>query len=190
MTSGGADAIVVLGCRVLACGRLTTTAEGRAEAAADAYRAGIAPLVVASGGRRWGAQVEAIALRNALVGRGVPAAAIHAELWSLTTYENAVFSAALLGRLGARSAVVVTCSWHAPRALMSFRSAGIDVTAWPREVSAGAFDRVAEGVRRVFDARTARRSTSVPRTAATFFRTPIPGLPRTRDRTPTQGSQS
>jgi uncharacterized SAM-binding protein YcdF (DUF218 family) len=165
------DAIVVLGCRILPCGRLTAAAEGRAEAAALAYRAGVAPRLVTSGGRRWGAQVEAVALRDALVARGVPAEAIHVELWSMTTYENAVFSAALLGRLGARSAVVVTCSWHAPRALMSFRSAGIDATAWPREATAGAFDRVAEGVRRAFDARAIRSHTVLLHAAATFFRT-------------------
>ncbi len=162
----------MLGCRVLPCGRLTTAAEGRAEAAAEAYRAGLAPRVVTSGGRRWGPQVESIALRDALVDRGVPARAIHVELWSMTTYENAVFSAALLGQLGARSAIVVTCSWHAPRALMSFRSAGVRVTAWPRESVAGAFDRVAEGVRRVFDARSLRGATALTRSAATFFRTP------------------
>ena len=177
MATRRADAIVVLGCRVLPCGRLTTAAHGRASAAADAYHTGVAPLVVASGGRRWGAIVEALALRDALVARGVPASAILAELWSMTTYENAVFSTALLNRLGARSAVVVTCSWHAPRALMSFRSAGIDVTSWPREAAAPPFDRVAEEVRRVFDARALRRATHLTRSAASFFRTPSPRAP-------------
>jgi uncharacterized SAM-binding protein YcdF (DUF218 family) len=172
MTSGGADAIVVLGCRVHSSGRLTTAAEGRAEAAADAYRAGLAPVVVTSGGRRWGARVEAIALRDALVEKGVPASAIHVELCSMTTYENAVFSAALLGRLGARSAVVVTCSWHAPRAIMSFRSVGIAATAWPREAATATVNRIAERIRFVFDTRALRGATTLTRAAAAFFRAP------------------
>lgn len=163
-------AIVVLGCRVHPSGRLPPAAEGRAAAAVRAYREGKAPWIVASGGRRWGNQVEALALREELVLRGVPREAILVELWSMTTYENAVFSAAILSRLGARSALIVTCAWHAPRALMSFRSAGIEAIAWPRDANAGAFDRAAEGVRHALDARAIRRHTAVPSAAAMFFR--------------------
>ena len=108
--AGAAGASVVLGCRVLPWGGLTAAAAGRVEAAAEAYQAGLAPRIVTSGGRRWGAHVEALVLRDALVARGVPARAIEAELWSMTTYENAVFSAELLRRHGARDAVIVTCS--------------------------------------------------------------------------------
>lgn len=131
-----ADAIVVLGCRILPSGRLTPAAAARAESAVAAYRAGLAPRVITSGGRRWGARIEAIALENAMIAAGVPAHAIRAELWSLTTHENAIFSAALLRSLGARSALVVTCSWHARRALMSFRANGLEAAAWPRESTA------------------------------------------------------
>src|SRR5215212_11030773 len=109
-----ARVIVVLGCRILASGRLTTSAEGRAGAAASAYRAGAAPRIIASGGRRWGSQIEAVALKRAMVEHGVPEGAILTELFSLTTYENAVFSAALLRSIGAPSAVVVTSEWHMP----------------------------------------------------------------------------
>lgn len=166
-----ADAIVVLGCRVLPSGQLTTAAEGRASAAAAAYRAGVAPCVIASGGRRWGAQIEALALRDAMVTHGVPASAIVAELWSLTTYENAVFTAALLRKTGARNAVVVTCEWHVPRALMSFRAAGIEASAWPRASRAGFYDRCAEGFRRAYDARALRRTSVLAGSADSFFGT-------------------
>ncbi len=147
-----ADAIVVLGCRVHPSGRLTPTAAGRAAAAAAAFRAGLAPLVITSGGRRWGAQIEALALRTALVERGVPEASILTELWSFTTVENAVFTSALLRRRGARSALVVTCSWHIPRALEAFRAAGIESTGCPRAAVPGTFDRHAERFRRAYDA--------------------------------------
>lgn len=126
-----ADAIVVLGCRVLTSGILTHPAARRAAAAAEAYQAGTAPLVVASGGRRWGAQIEARAIGAALVRAGVPAQAIALELWSLTTCENAIFSAALLRRLGARRAAIVTCAWHMPRAVQNFALAGVEAFALP-----------------------------------------------------------
>src|SRR5262245_15980530 len=53
-----ADAIVVLGCRVMPSGRPTTAAARRARTAAEAYFRGVAAHVVASGGRRWGGQIE------------------------------------------------------------------------------------------------------------------------------------
>jgi len=57
------DAIVVLGCRVLASGRLSAEARARTEAAAAAYFAGQGRFVVASGGRRWGPHAESIRMK-------------------------------------------------------------------------------------------------------------------------------
>jgi uncharacterized SAM-binding protein YcdF (DUF218 family) len=165
-----ADAIVVLGCRVLVCGRLTAAAEGRASAAAAAYRAGMAPRIVASGGRRWGSQIESVALKQSMVAQGVPEGAIVAELWSLTTYENAIFSAAMLRKAGARRALIVTCAWHLPRALMSFRSAGIDAAAWPREAAERNLARSgAETLRRLYDKRALRWTSTLAQHAASFL---------------------
>jgi uncharacterized SAM-binding protein YcdF (DUF218 family) len=130
---------VVLGCRVLPGGRPSASLARRAAVAADAFHAGVAPLVVTSGGRRWGARSEARALADELVRRGVPRAAIVEELWSLSTMENALCSAALLrriGRAGRPSAVLVTCAWHMPRALGDFRAAGLEPLALPSPVPA------------------------------------------------------
>ncbi len=52
-----------------------------------------------------------------MVRAGVPAGVVIEEQCSLSTYENAIFSAAILARLGAEKAIVVTCPWHLPRAL-------------------------------------------------------------------------
>jgi len=126
-----AEAIVVLGCRVLPSGRPTTAAARRAARAAQAYLEGVAPHIIASGGRRWGGAIEAEALRKELVRAGVPEGAVTRELWSLTTHENAVFSAELLRRRGLSRVAVVTCAWHAPRALADFRATGLDAWALP-----------------------------------------------------------
>lgn len=128
------DAIVLLGCRIGPSGRPMLAATRRAETAAQAYRDGVASRIVVSGGRRWGPYAEATALAQELVRQGVPEAAIVVELCSLSTHENAVFSGAILRRLGARTAAIVTCWWHLPRALENFRAAGVDARGIPTEV--------------------------------------------------------
>lgn len=68
-------------------------------------------------------------IRGELVRAGVPRDAIIEELWSLTTLENAIFSAGILRRIGASSVALVSCAWHLPRAALNFRGAGVAVVA-------------------------------------------------------------
>jgi uncharacterized SAM-binding protein YcdF (DUF218 family) len=124
------DALVLLGCRV-GPPPLRGAAARRAARAAEAYGAGLAPLVVVSGGRRWGDLVEADALAGALRERGVPESALHLERRSLTTRGNARHSAEVLGKLGAKTVGIVTCDWHLPRALVCFRRAGVGAEPIP-----------------------------------------------------------
>lgn len=162
-----ADAIVVLGCRILPSGLPGAAAARRVAAAASAYRAGVAPRLVASGGRRWGEHVEARALFRELTRAGVPGEAVLEELCSLSTFENAIFSAALLRRLpgvsSAPRAVIVTCPFHMPRALDDFRRAGVDAAPFPSESGRASLARRAylsahEIVCRWLDARAMRRA--------------------------------
>jgi uncharacterized SAM-binding protein YcdF (DUF218 family) len=132
------EAIVVLGCavRLDAGGRLVPgPLARRVEAAARLYeeRADDRTIVIASGGRRWGAAVEADAMARELGLRGVPSRVIVRERGSLSTWDNARFAAAVLARRDMTAAAVVTCSWHLPRSVALFSLAGID--AWP--VAAG-----------------------------------------------------
>jgi uncharacterized SAM-binding protein YcdF (DUF218 family) len=165
-----ADAIVVLGCRILVSGRPAAVAARRVATAARAYFDGVAPYVIASGGRRWGAHVEALVLARELARAGVPERALLQDLWSLSTYENAIFSAVLLRRLGARRVAVVTCPWHMARALENFHGAGVDARGLPApDVGAPVFARVFraghELVSRCLDVR-AMRSRRVLRESA------------------------
>lgn len=139
-----ARAIVVLGCRVTTAGRLSASAARRAARAAQAYHEGVAPLIVASGGRRWGHSIEARCLRDALVDAGVPAGAIAVEMCSLSTWENATYTTELLHRrsdtsctAGTDEVAIVTCHWHMPRALSNFRAAGLSPQPLPSDEDAG-----------------------------------------------------
>lgn len=125
------DAVVVLGCRIDEAGSPSAAAARRIARGAAAYHAVGDPLVVASGGRRWGRTVEAIAIADALAALGVPRSRIALELFSLSTVENARFSAEMLRAAGARRVAVVTCDWHTPRALRSFAAFGVEATPWP-----------------------------------------------------------
>jgi cyclophilin family peptidyl-prolyl cis-trans isomerase len=99
------------------------------EGAARLYaaRGGEATVVIASGGRRWPGGVEADVIARELVARGVPEGAIVRERCSLSTRDNARFSAAALARRGLDTAALVTCEEHMLRALHCFARAGVDV---------------------------------------------------------------
>jgi uncharacterized SAM-binding protein YcdF (DUF218 family) len=93
--------------------------------ARDVYFARDLRLIVACGGRAWNGRVEADELARLLREADVPDDAIVRERCSLDTRDNARFAAALLARRGIEEVLVVTCSWHLPRALRLFRAAGL-----------------------------------------------------------------
>ena len=114
--------VCVLGCRAD-----SATLERRAQAASEAFLARGAKLALACGGRSWGGIVEADAIAQILVQNGIPEEAIVRERCSLDTRDNARFAASLLGRRGLGGVLLVTCTWHLPRAERLFRTAGLAV---------------------------------------------------------------
>ena len=123
------DAIVVLGAPLTPHGELSPILEERVAAAVALYRAGAARHVVASGGTTHGApRAEADAIAEALRAAGI--ADVLVENRSLTTRENARYTAELLAPLAARSVWIVTQPFHARRAALLFRRAGLDARAF------------------------------------------------------------
>ncbi len=97
--------------------------------AARLYRAGKAPVVLISGGNiPWlGSTMPEAKLIQALLEEwGVPAASIISEAASRNTYENAVLSRQVLAEHGLQRVLLVTSALHMPRALATFKTAGID----------------------------------------------------------------
>ena len=126
------DSIVVLGCRVPE-GPAKGALHRRAETAARAFQEWRPEWVIASGGHRWRGVPEASALRDLLVGFGVPTGAVVRELWSLSTVENAWYSGKLLREASLHEPLLVTCDWHMPRALADFAACGVVATPVPSE---------------------------------------------------------
>jgi uncharacterized SAM-binding protein YcdF (DUF218 family) len=116
-----ASAIVLLGCR-----NGSSAALRRSATAARAWHERVGQFVLVSGGRRWSGLAEAEALTRQLEALGVEPSAIVPELCSLSTRENAYYSARILRARGATQAAIVTCDWHLPRAIHCFRAAGVD----------------------------------------------------------------
>jgi uncharacterized SAM-binding protein YcdF (DUF218 family) len=126
-----ADAIVVLGGGAVN----QTRGSSRLAAAAHAWTAGRAPLVILSGGGgRFGTgrgRSEAERMAGAIVGLGVPRSALVLEERSRNTQENAEFTAALARQRGIRRVLLVTSSLHMPRASLLFNDVGVDVVPVP-----------------------------------------------------------
>jgi uncharacterized SAM-binding protein YcdF (DUF218 family) len=109
-----ADAIVILG-------RGSKLAEARITAATALWQAQRAPQVFVSG--VW----EAKPIVAELAERGIPVSALGGEGCSLTTEENARFTAEILLPQGLKRIVLVTDAPHMLRSLLTFRSLGFEV---------------------------------------------------------------
>ncbi len=128
------DAIVVLGAPLRADGHLSLAGRERVEEAARRYRAGMAPLVLFTGGAAHSA-AEAPAMAKRAKELGVPAEAILIEDKSRTTAENARFSAEILRSRGVKSVWVVSQPFHLRRGRQLFRQQGFSASAHRLESS-------------------------------------------------------
>ena len=136
-----ADAIVILGGGVGAAEypRIEvdlTDASDRILHAARLYKAGKAPLIIATGGANtWlGTKIqEAFTMDKLLREWGVPESVIVREGNSLNTHQNAVNTKRLLNQKKLKTILLVTSASHMPRALATFRSAGITAIPSPTD---------------------------------------------------------
>jgi uncharacterized SAM-binding protein YcdF (DUF218 family) len=103
----------------------------RIAAGARAWFAGIAPVVILSGGVGPPRHREADNMARVIARLGVPRKALLLEGRSHSTRENALYTAQLARRHGIHRVVLVTSALHMPRASLLFREAGLDVIAQP-----------------------------------------------------------
>lgn len=104
--------------------------------AAQLYREGKAPVVIASGGRidwRGGGVAESSDMADILVTLGVPNAAIVQDSKSLNTYQNAVNVRQIMQERGIRRVLLVTSAMHMPRSLRIFQRQGIEAIPAPTD---------------------------------------------------------
>jgi len=115
----------VLGCRVRPDGSPSSQLRRRVALAVTLYEAGVAPLLVMSGGG--GPVSEAEVMAGLARAAGVPVTALLCEAVSRNTAENALNSARLLREAGLSRVVLVSSRAHLLRAHWLFRLAGLRV---------------------------------------------------------------
>lgn len=126
-----ADAIVVLGAAQYA-GAPSPVFAARLDHAADLYRAGLAPVVVVTGGRQPGDTVsEANAADAYLQARGVPADALRLEVDGRTSYESLAASARFLRPEGIEEVILVSDGWHLRRSAEIAADVGLQPVTSP-----------------------------------------------------------
>jgi uncharacterized SAM-binding protein YcdF (DUF218 family) len=103
------------------------------------YQAGKAPLIIVSGGNVFpqeGLRSESAYTAELLEEWGIPRDTILIEENSRSTRENALETARLLRERKLDRALLVTSAFHMPRALATFRTAGINAIPSPSSISA------------------------------------------------------
>jgi len=116
---------------VLPDGVIGLGAYWRAVYTLNAWRANKSRLILLSGGGTYAPQyAEANVVRDFLLANGVSASVITVETASISTRENAVFSAPLAAALPGRK-LLLTSDYHMFRALRVYRKAGIECKPFP-----------------------------------------------------------
>ena len=128
-TADPADCILVLGAHVQMDGRMSNTLVRRCEAALAAWRNGLAPVILVSGGKgddEPGAQADYMAAW--LMERGVPGEVILREDDSHNTLQNLAKSKAIMDARGLSTAALCTSDYHLRRALWLAGDLGLSAT--------------------------------------------------------------
>lgn len=124
-----ADAIVVMGAAQYD-GVPSPLLEARLEHALEIWRAGRAPLVAVTGGKKEGDRfTEAAASRRWLTDNGVPESAILAEDEGTATWESLETLAPVLRSAQVTRVIAVSSRWHVERVVLSLGDLGFDATA-------------------------------------------------------------
>ena len=123
------DVLIVLAGSTLDYGMVGGSSYWRAVYATLAHRQAGYRLILVCGGPE-GQSSAAAALRQFLVGQGVPSQIIQSEDRSTTTRENALYAAEMLRGTPGRK-MLLTSDYHMYRALRAFRKAGLDVVSLP-----------------------------------------------------------
>jgi len=126
-----AQAIIVMGAAQYN-GRPSAVLAARLDHAAELWDAGLAPIIVVTGGRRPGdAFTEAQASATYLERLGVPADAIEREVSSMNSWESLAASARFLHREGITDVLLVSDPYHAYRIKAIARELGLDAHVSP-----------------------------------------------------------
>jgi vancomycin permeability regulator SanA len=122
---GKADAGLVFGNTVNADGTPSARLAARLDRALQLYRDGMFPLIIVSGAVGKEGHDEGVVMRDYLVARGVPSAAVIVDSKGVNTMATAVNTRVILGERQLRSVLLFTQYFHVSRAKLALHRAGV-----------------------------------------------------------------
>lgn len=114
------NVIIVLGCPADPDGSPSPVQRERVSEGVRQYRAGVAPMLIMTGGAAHNRYIEAKVMASIARAQGVPSTAILEEAQAQNTIQNAYYSVQIMKVHGWRSAEVVSSASHLPRASLIF----------------------------------------------------------------------
>lgn len=132
-TKTKSDVIVVLGARIyLKPNVLNPCMVARVDKAVSLYKKGYASKVIFSGGiDQEDGIVEAEAMKQMAIGKGIPKTNILVESRSKSTFENILNSQEIMNKNSLKTAIIVTEPFHTPRAALVAKKQKINFTISP-----------------------------------------------------------
>lgn len=136
--AGQADVIVILGAGLEQDGQPTPAMIRRVAHGAALYAAGYAPWLICSGGFTVSVPLsEAAVCADLLAAEGVRRDVVLLEEGSLSTEENAIYTAALMRGQGWTTALITSDDYHLWRATLLFEAQGVTVLTSPSQATTG-----------------------------------------------------
>ncbi len=126
-----ADAIVVFGCKVYSDGEPSLALSDRVRTGCALYQAGLAPLVVFSGGPGEGAIHETEAMKQLAISLGVPAERIVLDPDGLNTWATVRNTSPMFAQSSVSRVLAVSHFYHLPRVKLAYQRSGWDVFTVP-----------------------------------------------------------
>lgn len=124
------DVAIVLGSKVEEDGTPSVHLRIRLDRTVDLYKAGMAPMIIVSGGPGVPAHPEPIVMRDYLIDHGVPASAILLDNTGINTAATARNAVPLMAEHGFNSVIVVSEYFHVPRTRLAFAQQGIQTVRY------------------------------------------------------------
>lgn len=117
------DVAIIFGAEVLPDGHPSRYLRGRLDLGASLYREGKVRVLLVSGDDDAAHHFEARSMKRYLVRHGVPASRVVVDAHGLDTYDTCVRARRVFG---VSEAIVVSQTYHLPRAVTTCRAVGVD----------------------------------------------------------------
>jgi len=131
-SDGNVSVAIVLGASVYSDGTLSPLLEDRAKTALELYKNGVVQKLLVSGDNRASSYNEVIPIREYIIAHSVPEEDVFTDFAGFNTYDSMYRAKKIFG---AKNVLIVTQSFHLPRAVYAARQIGLNAYGVPANKS-------------------------------------------------------